>query len=367
MSERHIKQIVKECYGRIARGEQAFCCPSCGPSVTAQSLAVGYSAEDLASIPEEAILGVGCGNPTALADLGPGEVVLDLGSGAGIDVFLAARKVGEQGRVIGVDMTEEMVERGNALAEEHGYANVEFRQGEIEHLPVEQGSIDVIISNCVINLSPDKSAVFREACRVLRPGGRLLISDLVTVGELPDDVRQSAAAWAACLAGAMARDAYLAAIREAGFAGVEVVSECPFEAPEMDDRLRGKIVSVKVKGFKTKEKIEVAKKVSVKVLDLPGSGGCCTCGGAASGEYLKLVGQKMDELDAALKAAYPDQYSLEYVNLRQNPAELGSTAGQLIASGRYPSPVIVIDGEARFAGSILVNKILKAVGKALES
>ncbi len=368
MDERKVKAAVKDRYSKIARGEQTFCCPSCGPSVTAQSLAVGYSAEDLASIPEEAILGVGCGNPTALADLKEGETVLDLGSGAGIDVFLAARKVGEQGRVIGVDMTEEMVERGNTLAAKHGYANVEFRQGEIEHLPVEEGSIDVIISNCVINLSPDKSAVFREACRVLRPGGRLLISDLVTVGELPGDVRESAAAWADCLAGAMEKDAYLAAIRGAGFAGVEVASECPYGAPDMDERLRGKIVSVKVRGFKPRERTEMANKVSVKVLDLPGSGGCCTCGGAASGpEHLKLIGQKMDELDAALKAAYPDQYSLEYVNLRQNPAELGSTAGQLLASGRYPSPLIVIDGQARFAGSVLVNKILKAVGKALAS
>jgi ubiquinone/menaquinone biosynthesis C-methylase UbiE len=213
---------------------------------------VGYSAEDLKAIPQEAILGVGCGNPTALADLAPGETVLDLGSGAGIDAFLAAKKVGERGRVIGVDMTEDMIKRGNALAEEHGYANVEFRLGEIEKLPVEPGSVDVIISNCVINLSPDKPAVFREACRVLKPGGRLLVSDLVTAGELPEDVRASAAAWADCLAGAMEKEAYLAAIRGAGLTEVDIVSECPYESPEMDSRLKGRIISVKVRAFRPK-------------------------------------------------------------------------------------------------------------------
>jgi SAM-dependent methyltransferase len=245
-----VKQFVKERYGKIARGEQSFCCPSCSPSVTGQSLAVGYSADDLKAIPQEAILGVGCGNPTALADLAPGETVLDLGSGAGIDAFLAAKKVGERGRVIGVDMTEDMIKRGNALAEEHGYRNVEFRLGEIERLPIEAGSVDVIISNCVINLSPDKPAVFREACRVLKPGGRLLVSDLVTAGELPGDVRASAAAWADCLAGAMEREEYLAAIRGAGLTEVDIVSECPYEASGMDARLKGRIISVKVRAFR---------------------------------------------------------------------------------------------------------------------
>ena len=239
MNDQKLKDVIKDRYGKIARGEQTFCCPTCGPTTTDQCLAVGYTAEDLRLVPEMAILGVGCGNPTALADLKDGETVLDLGSGAGIDVFLAAKKVGEHGRVIGVDMTEDMVARGRQLAQEHGFGNVEFRQGDIEHLPVDSATVDVIISNCVINLTPDKLASFKEIHRVLRPGGRILIADLVTAGELPPDVRASAAAWADCLAGAMAKEAYLETIRSAGFAEVTVVSESPYEAPGMDERLQG--------------------------------------------------------------------------------------------------------------------------------
>jgi arsenite methyltransferase len=250
MKDQNIKEVIKDRYGKIARGEQTFCCPTCGPTTTDQCLAVGYTAEDLSLVPEMAILGVGCGNPTALADLKVGETVLDLGSGAGIDVFLAANKVGKSGRVIGVDMTEDMVARGRKLAQEHGFGNVEFRQGDIEHLPVDSASVDVIISNCVINLTPDKLASFTEIHRVLKPGGRILISDLVTAGELPEDVRASAAAWADCLAGAMAKEAYLETIRRAGFAEVTVVSESSYEAPGMDERLQGKIISVKVGAVK---------------------------------------------------------------------------------------------------------------------
>ena len=361
-----VKQFVKERYGKIARGEQSFCCPSCSPSVTGQSLAVGYSAEELKAIPPEAILGVGCGNPTALADLKPGEVVVDLGSGAGIDVFLAAGRVGERGRVIGVDMTEDMIARGNALAEKHGYRNVEFRLGEIEHLPVEAGSADVIISNCVINLAPDKSVVFREAARALKPGGRMMISDLVTAGPLPEDVRASAAAWADCLAGAMEKEAYLAAIREAGFNEVQVVSECPYEAPGMDERLKGRIVSVKVRAYKAKEKSGMDKKVSVRILDLPGGGGgCCSCGGGCGPDYAAQIQQKLDELRAALEADFPGRAGVEYVDLRQDTAAKESEAGQLLVTKKYPSPLVVIDGEARFAGSIMVKKIAKAIGDIL--
>jgi arsenite methyltransferase len=251
MDNQKLKDVIKDRYGKIARGEQTFCCPTCGPTTTDQCLAVGYTAEDLSLVPEKAILGVGCGNPTALADLKVGETVLDLGSGAGIDVFLAAHKVGKPGRVIGVDMTEDMVTRGQQLAKEHGFGNVEFRQGDIEHLPVDSASVDVIISNCVINLTPDKLASFTEIHRVLRPGGRILISDLVTEGELPEDVRASAVAWADCLAGAMEKEAYLETIRRAGFSEVTVASESTYEAPGMDERLRGKIISVKVQAFKS--------------------------------------------------------------------------------------------------------------------
>ena len=250
MDIQNLKAVIKDRYGRIARGEVTACCSSCGPTTKDQCLAVGYTAEDLKLVPEMAILGAGCGNPTALADLKEGETVVDLGSGAGIDVFLAANRVGKSGRVIGVDMTTDMVARGQQLAREHGFAQVEFRQGEIEHLPLEADSVDVIISNCVINLTADKLASFREIHRVLKPGGRILISDLVTLGMLPEDVRQNFIAWADCLGGAMDKDAYLETIRLAGFANVTIVSESPYEASEMDERLSGKIISVKVRAYK---------------------------------------------------------------------------------------------------------------------
>jgi arsenite methyltransferase len=250
VNDQKLKDVIKDRYGKIARGEQTFCCPTCGPTTTDQWLSVGYTAEDLRLVPELAILGVGCGNPTALADLEAGETVLDLGSGAGIDVFLAAKKVGERGRVIGVDLTEDMVAKGRQLAREHGFGNVEFRQGDIEQLPVDSAIVDVVISNCVINLTPDKLASFKEVYRVLKPGGRILIADLVTEGPLPPDVRASAAAWADCLAGAMAKEAYLETIRRAGFSEVAIVSESSYEAPGMDARLRGKILSVKVRAFR---------------------------------------------------------------------------------------------------------------------
>jgi len=225
LKDQEIKEVIKDRYGKIARGEVTFCCPSCGPTLADQSLAVGYTAEDLQLVPESAFLGLGCGNPTALADLKEGETVLDLGSGAGVDVFLAAKKVGESGRVIGVDMTEDMVAQGRALAELHGFRNVDFRLGYLEQLPVEAGAVDVVISNCVINLTPDKLASFKEVHRVLKPGGRILIADLVTAGDLPPEVRASAVAWADCLAGAMEKEAYLETIRRAGFPVVAVVSE----------------------------------------------------------------------------------------------------------------------------------------------
>ena len=250
MDDKEISRFIKERYGKIARGEETFCCPTCGPTTAEQCLAVGYTADDLKKVPPLAILGVGCGNPTSLAALREGETVLDLGAGAGIDVFLAANRVGRKGRVIGVDMTADMVAKGTRLAQEHGYDNVEFRLGEIEHLPVVSDSVDVIISNCVLNLTRDKLAAYREAFRVLKPGGRLLISDLVTAGELPEDVKNSFAAWADCLAGAMEKEAYLQTMSGANFTEVTIVSQRPYEAPEMDERLRGKILNVNVRALK---------------------------------------------------------------------------------------------------------------------
>ncbi|MFZ0886927.1 MAG: arsenite methyltransferase [Candidatus Binataceae bacterium] len=225
--DREIAEIVRERYGKIARAEesQGGCC---GPTPEQQSQLLGYSAKDLSAVPKGANLGVGCGTPLGHAALKPGETVIDLGSGAGFDAFLAAREVGETGRVIGVDMTPEMIERARANAVKGGYHNVEFREGRIEALPVESGSVDAVISNCVINLAPDKPAVFREVARVLRPGGRMVVSDVVLDAPLPPMVAESAAAWTGCVAGAELRPNYLAGIERAGLVDVEVLQDRSF-------------------------------------------------------------------------------------------------------------------------------------------
>lgn len=251
MNDKKIKKIVKERYSKIAK-EGTSCCPtcSCDYDITEQAKKIGYSEKELGKIPKEAVMGLGCGNPTALADLKEGEVVLDLGAGAGIDVFLAANRVGANGYVIGVDMTKEMVEKANKIAKKYGYKNVEFRVGEIENLPVEDNSVDIIISNCVINLSPDKLRTYKEAYRVLKPCGRVLISDLVTEGELPAEIRRNFDAWAGCIAGALEKREYIDTIRKAGFRDVNIVSQNTFYEPQLDDTLVGKITSVKVRAYK---------------------------------------------------------------------------------------------------------------------
>lgn len=252
MEDSEIKAYVKQRYGEIAQAAGSCGCGcgcECGPSATDAALQLGYSAEDLQSIPDASSMGLGCGNPVALASLREGDTVLDLGSGGGIDVFLAANRVGPNGRVIGVDMTDAMIAKATATAKQHGYANVEFRLGEIEQLPIDDDSVDVVLSNCVINLAPDKARVFTEAYRVLKPNGRILISDIVTEGTLPEPVRSSLAAWAGCVAGALEKQQYLDTIRNAGFQTVRIVSEstCSIEsAPE----LTGNITSVQVEAFK---------------------------------------------------------------------------------------------------------------------
>ena len=221
-----VKAAVRETYGRIASEQRTSgCCGSsgcCGPGEQANSSALGYSEDERQSAPEGSDLGLGCGNPQAIAELQPGERVLDLGSGAGFDAFLAARQVGASGSVIGVDMTPEMItkSRGNVLKTD--LRNVEFRLGEIEHLPVADASIDVIMSNCVINLSTDKPAVFREAYRVLAPGGRLAISDIVAVREIPAAVRNDLEAYAGCVSGAALIAEVEGMLRDAGFENVRV-------------------------------------------------------------------------------------------------------------------------------------------------
>ena len=251
MESKKVKEFVKKRYGEIAQTDQSCCCSSscCGPSTKEIEKEIGYSKTELENVPDSAILGLGCGNPVALANLKEGETVLDLGSGGGIDVFLASKKVGFYGKVIGVDMTEEMLERAKTSALKHGYKNVEFRLGEIESLPVETETIDTIISNCVINLSPNKLKVFQEAYRVLKPNGRLMVSDIVTHGELPEDVRKSFDAWAECIAGALEKNEYLDTIKRAGFRIIKIISENDYTINLSDD-LAGKVMSVQIEALK---------------------------------------------------------------------------------------------------------------------
>jgi arsenite methyltransferase len=255
MKNKKVKEYVKKRYGEIAKAECSSCSSGCCSSSCCSSppkyvaWKIGYSPDDIESVPDDSVLGLGCGNPVALASLKEGETVLDLGSGGGIDVFLAAKKVGPTGKVIGVDMTEEMVTRAEASALKHGYKNLEFRLGEIENLPVEDETVDVIISNCVINLSPDKLRVFQEAYRILKPNGRLLVSDLVTEGKLPEEVRKSYDAWAGCIAGALEKSDYLDKIAGAGFTNVKIISQKPYTI-DISPELRGKITSVQVEAYK---------------------------------------------------------------------------------------------------------------------
>jgi SAM-dependent methyltransferase len=216
-----LREQVRSGYTRVAEGADA-------DRAEQASRRVGYESSQLSEVPDGANLGVGCGNPTAIDSLMPGEVVVDLGSGAGMDSFLAARAVGPEGRVIGVDMTDAMLEKARANAEKGGFHNVEFRKGLIEALPIEDESVDVIISNCVINLSPEKHRVYAEAHRVLRPGGRVMVSDVVLERPLPEAVLQSVDAWVGCVGGASLRADYLDTVRKAGFSRVEVTRESCF-------------------------------------------------------------------------------------------------------------------------------------------
>ena len=226
--DQEIKEAVRERYSEVARGAIGCCDSSC----CAQESAL-YTGEETEGVPSEAVMAsAGCGNPTALASLAPGETVVDLGSGGGIDCFLAARTVGPTGRVIGVDMTPEMVRLAKSNARKLGLSNVEFHLVEIERTPIPDDSVDVIISNCVICLAPDKDAVFREAFRILRPGGRLFVSDMVLVGELPAEVVADVEAWVSCLGGGESQTVYLQRLSRAGFVDVEIASSDPLNNQE---------------------------------------------------------------------------------------------------------------------------------------
>ena len=277
--EERIKEAVRRSYGEVAarfveKSALASCCEPapgcCGADDDMPSYAGRlYSPAELAGLPESVTdISMGCGNPTAIADLQAGEVVLDLGSGGGIDCFLAAQQVGPTGKVIGLDMTPEMIKLARRNAKKMGMTNVDFRYGEMEEMPIPDESVDALISNCVINLSPDKDAVFAEAYRVLRPGGRLAISDLVTDGALPEFVLKNEEAWCSCVSGALDEAVYLNKIEAAGFTDVEVNSRVYFDLDTLDiedfqagvavpislDELRAslknKVVSIKVSAQK---------------------------------------------------------------------------------------------------------------------
>jgi arsenite methyltransferase len=283
MKKEEVTKTVRKRYGDIAKQSRS-CCSTPGPGADKPSACcgtanvatvhdisktIGYSDTDVNSVPEGANLGLGCGNPVALASLKEGDVVLDLGSGAGFDCFLAASRVGPRGKVIGVDMTPEMLDKARENIRKGNYENVEFRLGEIENLPVADNAVDVVISNCVINLSQDKPRVFKEAFRVLKPGGRLMVSDIVLLGDLPQAILNSVEAYVGCIAGASKKSDYLEAIRAAGFAEVKVLDETVFPTGDMAndptvkavieeahitptqvEKTASSIVSIKVSAFK---------------------------------------------------------------------------------------------------------------------
>ncbi len=224
-----IKKVVKDAYAKIAQVSSGCGCGSCGcdPNQTAQrqSGQMGYSQEEMSQAPVGSNLGLGCGNPVAIASLKSGETVLDLGSGAGFDAFLAVGKVGKTGKVIGVDMTDEMLEKARENAKKSGFDNVEFRKGDIEDLPLENEEVDVVISNCVINLAPDKEKVFKETYRVLKSGGRLMVSDVVLTKPLPDELKNDEELLSGCVAGAILKEDYLNLLKKAGFGKITIHQE----------------------------------------------------------------------------------------------------------------------------------------------
>lgn len=247
MKECEIRKAVREGYAKIAQNEDSSCRSktSCCTDTSFKEVLsekLGYTEEDLKSIPEGANLGLGCGNPVALASLKEGETVLDLGSGAGLDCFLAAKKVGEKGKIIGVDMTPEMIDKAKENARNGKYKNVEFRLGEIENLPVADSTIDAIISNCVINLSPNKKGVFEEAFRALKPGGRLMVSDIVLLKALPEEIRNSVKSYIGCISGAIMKDEYLETVKQVGFEKVNIIEETHFPIKYINDDTAAKAI-----------------------------------------------------------------------------------------------------------------------------
>lgn len=270
MKDEEIKKVVREGYAKIAKTGSSCCAPTsscCGTGNMADDISkqIGYSDNELTSVPDSANLGLGCGNPTAMASIKEGETVLDLGSGAGFDCFLAANKVGITGKVIGVDMTPEMLSKARENAEKGDYENVEFRLGEIENIPAADNSIDLVISNCVINLSPDKKRVFNEAFRILKPSGRMMVSDIVLLEELPKFIIESIDAYVGCISGAILKDEYIKSIKDAGFEDVNILEETIFPVDFMTNDPTAKVVIDQLNLSKDKLQ-EIGKTVvSIKV------------------------------------------------------------------------------------------------------
>ncbi|MGV8125730.1 MAG: arsenite methyltransferase [Methanothrix sp.] len=269
MKEKEIKRAVKEGYARIAKQATSYYSSQEGSgyfdNLEDICKRIGYSEEDISAAPPESNLGLGCGNPVALAAIKEGERVLDMGSGAGFDCFLASSLVGPSGQVIGVDITSEMVDKARANARKGGYENIDFRQGDLENMPVADSYVDVVISNCVINLVPNKRLVFKEAFRVLKPGGRLAISDVVLTRELPDFVKNSTKAYIGCLAGAIMKQEYLQIIANVGFTDVSVAAESSFPVQSLLGESSGS-AAIEMPQFSLEQEKEIAESVlSIKV------------------------------------------------------------------------------------------------------
>lgn len=330
-SER-IRAAVRDSYGKVAQQSGGGCCSSascCTPTpVAITGQALGYSNSELQGAPEGANLGLGCGNPQAIAALRPGETVLDLGSGAGFDAFLAARAVGVDGRVIGVDMTAEMIAKARTNAAKGSYDNVEFRQGLIEQLPVADSCVDVIISNCVINLSPEKPRVFAEALRVLKPGGRIAISDVVATAELPPEARADLALYTGCMAGASTIDELEQMLRAAGFVDIAVVPQ-----DESRDFIRDWAPNRGIEEYVVSARIQankplVTRNATMKEIKVLGSG-CRNC-------------QTTYDLIKKVAAEKGTEVQIEKVE----------DIGRIMSYGVMSTPGVVIDGQVVHAGGV---------------
>jgi len=328
-----IRAAVRESYGKVATQSGGGCCSTasscCTPAPAGEvSMGLGYSSSEVSVVPDGANLGLGCGNPQAIAALKTGETVLDLGSGAGFDAFLAARAVGDAGHVIGVDMTPEMLDKARSNALKGGYTNVEFRRGQIEELPVADATVDVIISNCVINLSPEKARVFAESFRVLKPGGRLAISDIVATAELPEEARKDLALYTGCMAGASSITELENMMREAGFTAIAIKPK-----DESREFIRTWAPGRGIEAYVVSATIEALKPVSeeknsMKQIKILGSG-CRNCQ-----TTYDLIGKIAAELGVTIAV------------------EKVEDIGQIMGYGVMSTPGVVIDGKVVHAGGV---------------